>query len=287
MKTGIVILNYNDFESTYNMLNKIKDYKELDLIVIVDNNSSDNSYSKLKEIENTKIKVIKTDRNLGYAYGNNYGLKYLQDKDIDYVIISNPDVIVSENTIKELKKDLTRSDITLVAPKVLEGNTYSKGWKLPKFKEELVSNMTYFHKYSQKMLSYSSDYYNKDLVEVEVVHGCFFMIKYQEFKNINFFDPNTFLYYEENILGKKLKNNNLKTFIDTRLEVKHMLSVSVNKSINSIKKYKILKQSQFYYEKQYNKLNIFGLCLLRLFYYISLGVSYIHVFKKSIERRRT
>ena len=41
MKTGIVILNYNDYETTKEMINNIKNYKSLDHIIIVDNNSGD------------------------------------------------------------------------------------------------------------------------------------------------------------------------------------------------------------------------------------------------------
>ena len=80
MKTAIVILNYNDYETTSCMLNQIKDYKSLDLIVIVDNKSKDNSYNKLKKYENNKVKIIQTKENKGYANGNNYGLKYLENK---------------------------------------------------------------------------------------------------------------------------------------------------------------------------------------------------------------
>ena len=275
MKTAIVILNYNDLETTKNMLNNIKDYKSLDLIVVVDNKSIDNSYQELKKIENDKIIVIQTDNNLGYASGNNYGLEYLKDKNIDKVIISNPDILVSENVIIKLFNDLDKDDVTLVAPIIEENNKLIKGWKLPHFKEDLISNINYFHKYSNKLLSYKEDYYDKELVKVEVVHGCFFAIKYNDFKNINFFDPNTFLYYEENILGSKLKNNNLNSYIDTSVKVKHNLSISVDKSFNSLKKYKILKDSQLYYEKEYNHLNIFGIIILRLFYYISYFISYL------------
>ena len=61
MKTGIIILNYNDYETTYDMLNRIKKFKEIDIIVVVDNMSLDNSYERLKKIENEKIKVISSN----------------------------------------------------------------------------------------------------------------------------------------------------------------------------------------------------------------------------------
>ena len=68
MKIGIVILNYNDSETTIELLEKIKNYEILNLIVIVDNNSTDNSYKKLTKYENEKIKLIKTEKNKGYGY---------------------------------------------------------------------------------------------------------------------------------------------------------------------------------------------------------------------------
>ena len=279
MKTGIVILNYNDYNTTCEMIEQIKDYKCLNHILIVDNKSTDRSYSKLKKLEKKNIEVIKTDENKGYAYGNNFGIKYLEEHyRLDNIIISNPDVIVSEDTINKLIEDLKDDNITLIAPVIEEKGTLSRGWKLPKFKEDLLSNITYFHKYSKKLLSYKDDHYDKKLSRVEAVHGCFFMIRLKDFKEVDFFDENTFLYYEENILGKKLKDNGMFTYVDNTVKVIHNLSVSVDKTYNSIKKYKILKNSQKYYEKNYNNLNIFGIILLRIFYYISLTISYIIVF---------
>ena len=286
MKTAIIILNYNDYETTIDMINQIKDYKCLNHILIVDNKSTDKSYTKLKKYESKKIEVIKTDKNKGYAYGNNYGVRYIDEKyKVDNIIISNPDVIVSEDTIKKLIEDLKDDSISLVAPVVEERGTLSRGWKLPRFKEDLISNMNYFHKYAKKMMSYDEEHYSKPLTRVEAVHGCFFMIKLKDFKKVNLFDENTFLYYEENILGKKLLDNNMFSYIDTTVKVIHNLSVSVDKTYNSINKYKILKNSQKYYEKNYNNLNIFGIILLRIFYYISLGISYIILFIQSRKRK--
>ena len=122
---------------------------------------------------------------------------------------------------------------------------------------------------------YDKSKYKSKITEVEVVKGCFFIIKSNVIKDINYFDENTFLYYEENILGKKLKDKKYKSYILNEVEVIHNLSVSVDKSIKSLKKYKILKESQRYYEKNYNNTNIFGMLLLYLTYYISYFISLI------------
>ena len=100
--TGIVILNYNDSKTTSEMLDKIKSFKTLNHIVVVDNNSSDDSLKVLEKYKSEKIDIVANKENKGYAYGNNVGIRYLRDTyKCDYVFISNPDIIVSEETIKK------------------------------------------------------------------------------------------------------------------------------------------------------------------------------------------
>lgn len=287
-KVGMVILNYNDYETTKNYLNEIKNYKNLNKIVVVDNNSTDNSYEKLKEFNNSKIDIIKTDSNKGYAYGNNFGIRHINsNSDLDYIIISNPDITVSDSTIGRLKKDLDdNEDIAVVAPAIKQLGETIRGWRLPNKKHEILSNINFYHRKIEKRLKYPDQKYNGNLTKVEVVSGCFFMIRNDIFKLIGYFDEGTFLYYEENILGQKLKRINRKSFIDNGVEVSHNLSVSVDKSFNTINKYKILKQSQKYYCKYYLKFNFFDNILLGLTYRISLVVAYIVRFFRNLRSKK-
>ena len=285
-KVGIVILNYNDYEETSNFIEQIKGYKVLDEIVVVDNSSTDNSFNKLRKLKDKRISVIKTDSNNGYASGNNYGVKYLEDR-VDYVIISNPDITVSEDTIKKLKTDMDENEnMAVVAPVVNQLGEKIRGWRLPNYLDELLSNINYFHKKAREKLKYDESRYQDEFARVEAVSGCFFMIRRDVLNMVGNFDESTFLYYEENILGVKLKNINRKTFIDNTVSVDHNLSVTVDKSFNSINKYKMLKDSQKYYVKYYLKTNIFGMLLLRMVYGISLGISYTIVFFKNLRRKK-
>lgn len=265
MKNGIVILNYNDSDNTSLILEDIRNYKILDKIVIVDNKSTDDSVKKLKHYENKKIKIIEAKENKGYAAGNNLGIEYLIKEGIENIVISNPDIIVSEEAIKLLIRDLERKDIDCVAPRIKEPKGISRGWKLPIFYSELVSNIPFFRRFEQKMLSYKEEDYQSDLTSVDVVKGCFFIIKKEAIEDIHFFDENTFLYYEEIIMGHKLKKKSYRTMVDNRVEVVHALSQSVDKSVNRIRKFKLLKESQYYYEKYVNHMNPVKLAILRIF----------------------
>lgn len=277
MKNCFIIVNYNDYKTTYNLIKNIENYDIIDEIVIVDNASSDNSYEQLLRLKNNKITILKNESNKGYGSGINLGSRYLIDKYKKCnIIISNPDIVISnEDVIVDLIKTLSL-DVSVVAPIIKEHVGYSRGWKQPTPWIDILSNVVCLHKkIKDKYLLYKDEYYNEPIVEVDIVSGCFFLIRSDVLKKINFFDENVFLYYEENILCSKLHNNNLKTVINTSIEVFHNHSITIDKNINKINKYKILKKSQFYFEKYYNKANIFELILLFLTNKITLLIYYI------------
>ena len=67
MQTGIVIVNYNDYESTFKLVENIKKYKIIEKIVIVDNNSREEEKEKLRTIKHNKVKIIENSENKGYS----------------------------------------------------------------------------------------------------------------------------------------------------------------------------------------------------------------------------
>ena len=271
MKNAIIILNYNDSENTKLLVQDIKNYKVLDYIVIVDNKSTDDSLEKLKVLESDKVKLVEASQNNGYAAGNNVGVKYAIEKlKVDNLIISNPDIIVREKDLNSLLDDLKNQEVSVIAPVIKEPTNISRGWKLPTFASELISNIPYIRRFEFSLLSYPAAKYQSNLTNVDVVKGCFFVIKKDAIETIGLFDEHTFLYYEEIIMAKKLKENGYNTYVDNRVTVIHALDQCISKNVKRIDKFKILKDSQYYYEKYVVKRNPFALIILRMFYYFYL-----------------
>ena len=71
-RVAIIILNYNDKKNSVRLAKELNNYDVIDRIIVVDNCSPNNDFEYLKEIKNEKIDVIKSDKNGGYSYGNNY-----------------------------------------------------------------------------------------------------------------------------------------------------------------------------------------------------------------------
>lgn len=279
MKTSMVIINYNDYKMTKRLLLNVRDYKCLNKIVIVDNNSTDNSYEKLKKFENEKIDVIRND-NRNFSSGLTMGAKYVIKKlGKCHIIFSNADIIIKDNKNLEMLSSDIEKGIGVVGPVIKQHEEISRGWKMPKVYQEILYNLPLMNRYfKRKFLYYKDEHYKSKLSIVDVVSGCFFLVDSTVLEKINYFDENTFLYYEENILAKRVEKLGVKIAVDNRVSIIHDHSVTIDKSVKRIDKYKILKNSQKYFVKEYLKASNLQLCLLLITNKISLIILYIRCF---------
>lgn len=270
-KNAIIILNYNDFENIYIYFNNLKNFKNLDEIIIVDNSSTDNSKENLKKLNHKKLKTIFLSENNGYGAGNNAGINYLKNKKDKYnIIISNADIVITQGAFNKLISTINNNNnnIKILAPTIVENNELNRGWKLSNIKDEIYLSIGHD---PNEIIGYSNDYYVGKLTKVDVVSGCFFVID-SDFCPKKLFDENVFLYYEENIISKKLKTE---MYIANKIKITHKKSSSINKSINKYKKTKMLKKSQEYYVKNYCEYNILQYMILKFLNCIVLSLSYI------------
>lgn len=268
---GMVIVNYNDYETTKRLLDNVKDYRVLKEIVVVDNKSTDDSLKKLKKLESKKITIIDSGNNKGYSYALNVGCKYLINKyKVLNIVISNSDIIINnENDIKDLNSYISDKNV-IVGPTIIQGNDLNRGFKIPTPWQDIKQNIVFFGKrVLTNELSYPDNYYHKDISKVDTVSGCFFMISCKHLEDMGYFDENVFLYYEENIMGIKTKRLKKNIIVCNNIDVIHDHSVSIDKSLKRIKKYDILKTSQEYFEKKYNGANKIELFFLKVFRYLT------------------
>ncbi|MDP3386738.1 MAG: glycosyltransferase family 2 protein [Eubacteriales bacterium] len=277
----IIILNYNDYETTFNLLNQIQNYHILDKIIVVDNCSTDNSYEKLMVMQGNKIDIILCSKNLGYAYGNNYGMKFaFANYNPKNFIISNPDILFLEEDLGKILKVLDSGEnIGIVTGRIhdLKNELISNwAWRVPTYKDLLVG--CFFTTYLLVRRFFKTSIYldkklleKNDIVETEAVSGCFFSIRSEVFRDIGFFDERTFLYGEENIIAFKLKAGGYKSYVVSKAIITHMNSVSINKNIKKrMKKYKFRLDSEILYLKYYLRSSKFMIFIYRIVFYIGV-----------------
>lgn len=280
-KVGLLIVNYNDSKNTINLIKTVNNFKIINRIVVVDNKSTDGTFKTLSKLESNKVHIISSE-NKGYSNAINVGSKYLIKELRDcYIIVSNSDIVIdSENVISELINSF-RNNVACVMPKILEQGNFNMGWKLLSVNKELLLNIPLLNRlYRNKIKQYDKNYFENNDV-IDVVHGSFFVIDSKVLEEINYMDSNTFLYYEENILARKLQKAHKLSVINKNVYVEHIHNQSIGNNVSILNKYKIYKKSQLYYEKHYNKANVIQIGLFKLFYYAGLfGLKIKNIIKK-------
>ena len=287
--TAIIILNYNNYEDTINCIESIICYNSaLVKIIVVDNGStrvdasqklreyllnqfSDNilevNDSYLASVSSVNLPMctyIASSINDGYARGNNKGLKLADiDNEITHVMVLNNDVLFIEDIIPSLLKwDTQLSDSAFISPLLLKKDRksidYNCARKSVSFYGEIKKMLLIplekcFHftrKYvdSHQILKWV-DYKQLNYVPSELLSGsCLFVAK-EVFSKISFFDPNTFLYFEEDILYEKTKRIGLQNYLIPSIKCVHIGAQSTSYISKRVSVYS--SESAIYYFKHY------------------------------------
>jgi len=220
----------------------------------------------LRTLESEKVVVLQSKKNGGYSYGNNFGVKYLEEKGeiYDYIIISNADIDIKKDAIYECLQVLeSDSNIAIVAPKMLNKNgehIRRSSWKIRTFSLDVVHStrlleLIFYKKF--KSGEYSKEDYEQDLLEVEAISGAFFVIRYDIFKQVGMFDENVFLFYEEDILAQKIRKLNKKIVSVNTVNFIHYESQTIGKVLSFHNKLQQMYKSKIYYQEKYNHINQF------------------------------
>ena len=278
-KNIIIILMYNDHQSAIDLVNSIKDYPELEKIIVVDNCSVDDSYEKLKVYESEHIHVIKTENNDGIAAGNNFGVRYANKicPDVQNYIFSNPDVIVNRESIAAMDKFLSEyPEAGAVCPMELTREkelARDFAWKLPTYWQTVLSVIPIHAKLKNKGKKPYLWFYDvneaakHDVFWAEVIISCFIMISRKAYEAVDGFSERTFLYHEEDIIAYRFKEKGIKLAVLPQYKIVHLGCTSMNVTYKSWeKKSDVMFDSSVIYLEDCLKTSKFGIAFYRFMY---------------------
>lgn len=236
---SIIIVNYNGEHYLENCLKSIEKYCDAINfeIVIVDNNSSDNSVDVLKE-KYPKITLIESKENLGFAGGNNLAVKRSKGKNI---LLLNNDTVLLED-IKPALATLGQRDVGVVGIKMLDGNkkyTPSVG-RFP-----TVLKLLKFSFLEEKRPAFITGNFLENTIEVDWVTGAFLLTKRELWDNVNGLDETYFMYVEDVDFCKKISKLNKKVLFLSNLSYVHYVGFNSAREIKLIEGYKTYSTKHF------------------------------------------
>lgn len=231
-RVAIIILNWNGKEDTLECLASVgqMEYPNYEIIV-VDNGSSDDSVDAISN-QYPEIKIIQTGANLGYAGGNNVGIRWALEHNADFVMVLNNDTIVAKDMLSHLVKVSFLDDrIGLLGPTNYYHSEPNVIWATGAILEKLPTA-------GYKILGDGdSDRSWKVATQVDALLGSCMLIKNKVFNKINLFDERFFLCWEEFDFSERANNAGFKCFFVPEAKIWHKVGSALGPVESPLRSY--------------------------------------------------
>lgn len=223
---AVAILNWNGKNWLEKFLPDVVRFSQNADIYVIDNLSTDDSIDFI-ERQFPTVKIIRNDKNYGFAGGYNEGLKEIKN---EYYCLLNSDVEVTENWINTVM-DLFEKDASIAAvqPKILSFNNKNY-FEFAGAAGGLIDNLGYPYCRGRIFDSLEEDkgQYD-DEKEIFWASGCCFFIRSKDFWAQKGFDERFFAHQEEIDLCWRLINSGKKIFYTGKSKVYHVGGGTLNK----------------------------------------------------------
>jgi hypothetical protein len=245
---SIIIINYKQKDYLLNCIKSVKDNIKCDYEIIVVNNSFDSDSISLENV------TVINNVNLGFAQANNLASKSAKGK---YLFFLNADTLllkdISSVFLNEFEnKDFGVAGISLRYP---AGKYQLSYWYENNFMNEF-KNKKLEDSFKRNDAKTISNYTNNDSIkEVDWVSGAAMIVKKDVFDDVNGFDEDFFLFYEDADICKRIKLNGGKIYYFPFDGLIHSKGENVNESFINDTYYYSKKSQLLYYKKHNNYLN--------------------------------
>ncbi len=281
MQLSVVILNYNvRYFLELCVLSVQQAIQNLDAeIIVVDNNSSDDSCAMMKE-RFPNVRLIENKENSGFPKGNNIGVAQAKG---EYVCILNPDTVVAEDTFeKVLAFAKNKTDLGIVGCKLIDGT----GKFLPESKRgiptpwvaftkifglyKIFPNSSFFNRYYAQHLA------SNQTGKVEILVGAFMVMKRSLYNELEGFDENCFMYSDDIDLSYRALQKGKSNYYFHETTVIHYKGESTIKDGTYMRRFR--EAMNFFYKKHYKVSGFFS-------FFMTVGIiffSFVKMFQGKV-----
>ncbi len=230
-KVSVITVNYNHSHVTEALLDSIfcKNTYPLLEVIVVDNGSKENLIP-LWKFKYPQVCFIRSDKNLGFAGGNNLGIQAATG---DYFFLVNNDTEFTNGLVETLAQTLDGDNSTgIVSPKI-------RYFDQPDVLQYAgYTEMNYFTCRNQCIGQFETDngQYDNCSGFTGFAHGAAMMIKREAVTKAGLMSENFFLYYEEMDWCEQVKRAGYSIQVNMQAVIYHKESVSVGKA-SALKEY--------------------------------------------------
>jgi len=221
-KVFIIILNWNGWEDTKECLESLDRvaYDNFE-VVLVDNGSKDNFQFPISNFQKIKIHTVYNEENLGFAGGNNVGIKLALERGAEYVLLLNNDTIVEPDFLVGLVEEAKNDERAgIVGPLIYFHDDkkiiWSAGGKITE------------HFMRGELIGYqkTDEGHYQVAEQVAYISGTCLLIKAEVIKKIGLISEDYFLYYEDTDWCVRAKRAGWRSLVIPQSKIYHKVSRS-------------------------------------------------------------
>lgn len=218
MDLSVIILNWNTKKLLHDCLESVfKQTEGIEFeVIVVDNASTDGSVEAIQKlkIKNQKLTIVKNKKNLGYAAGNNQGIKKAKG---DWILLLNTDTKLKDNALKKLVDFAkTKPKLGVVGPRLL----HSDGSAQPSAARFFTLPNVFLWLFTADRFLYSSP---KLACQVDWVMGSALMVSLRAIKKAGPLDEKFFMYIEDSEWCYRIKKAGFAVWFYPQAEIYHFV----------------------------------------------------------------
>jgi len=218
-RVAIIVLHLDQREALLDCLEACRklDYDNYELIV-VENGAAATRWRQAAG-DPRDVRVVGSPANVGYAAGNNLGIRDACRRGADYVLLINDDALVVPELLRELVGVGERAaDVGGLGPLVVDVDDPTKVWFAGAVFDPVRGDVRSFEPCAPSGAG--------ALIESDYVTGCCLLIKRSALERVGFLDERFFLYWEDTDWGLRARRAGLRNVVVPRIQIRHRVAAS-------------------------------------------------------------
>jgi len=215
-QVAVVVLNWNGADDTLACLESLRASTAPPHVIVVDNGSTDDSVTRIGA-SGLADDVVRTGANLGYAEGNNVGLRLALEHRFAVIAVLNNDTIVEPDALELLLEQLPASGHRAVSPEIRYFDRPGESW----FAGGVVDRGWPRHLQPVELAGLE-----QSLRPSECLSGCCIVARRETWERVGFFDPGYFLIFEDSDWSMRAVRHGVALYVVTASTIRHRVSSS-------------------------------------------------------------
>ncbi|MES2426045.1 MAG: glycosyltransferase family 2 protein [Bacteroidota bacterium] len=259
--TSIITVNFNQPVATIEFLKSVKEntrYNNVEVILVDNASKEDYGLEFINAFPN--LIYIKSDKNIGFAGGNNLGINKAKG---DYLLLLNNDTEIAPNLISQLVDEIESDpSIGIISPLIL----YHDSRDIIQYAGFTEMNYLTCRNAGIGSMDKNIGQYDNDSRQTGYSHGAAMMCRKKDLEVVGLMAENYFLYYEELDWCEQFRKAGKKIWFTGRTHIFHKESISVGKE-SSIKIFFMTRNRMLFIRRNTGLINT----ILFSIYYIVLA----------------